>query len=375
MIPLTIKRRDPLAIVTGVTGQDGSYLSEHLLSQGYRVIGIGRRSSVDNTERIQHLKDSPSFKLVEGDVTDPSGINNLIASTRPQEFYNLAAQSHVGTSFNQPCVTFDINAMGVINILESIRNHSPNTKFYQASTSEMFGKNYSEAGDGNNKFQNEETPFSPQSPYAVAKIAAHESVGLYRRAYGLHASCGILFNHESERRGENFVTRKITKWIGRYIAWLNQDILATKDCNNSYTKDYNNFLHKSDCIEPFPKLRLGNFDSFRDWGHAEDYVKAMHLMLKQEEADDYVIATGRTYSVKEFLDIAFSSAGIHDWSNLVVQDPEFMRPAEVDYLCGCPKKAKEKLGWEPEVSFEQLVSRMVNYDISSEETENKAFQY
>ncbi len=372
MIPrLTLKRRDPVAIVTGVTGQDGSYLSEHLISKGYKVIGVGRRSSVDNTERIRHLKQSPSFKLVEGDVTDPSGVNNLITSFEPDEFYNLAAQSHVGTSFNQPCATFDINAVGVINILESIRNHSPDTRFYQASTSEMFGKNYSEAGDGNNKFQNESTPFSPQSPYAVAKIAAHESVGLYRRAYGLHASCGILFNHESERRGENFVTRKITKWIGKYIAWLDQDILSDVS-GPKYDKE--NYLYKEESA--FPKLRLGNFDSFRDWGHAEDYVKAMHLMLQQEEADDYVIATGKTYSVKEFLDIAFSSAGIHDWSNLVVQDPEFMRPAEVDYLCGCPKKAKEKLGWEPEVSFEQLVSRMVNHDISSEKSiQCKAFQY
>jgi len=375
MIPIKFKRRNKVAVVTGATGQDGSYLCEYLLNKGYFVVGVCRRSSVDNTERIKHLKDESYFRIVEGDITDPSSVNSLITEFRPEEFYNLAAQSHVGTSFSQPCATFDIDAIGVINILEAIRNINPSTKFYQASTSEMFGRNYSGSGEGNNKFQNEETPFSPQSPYAVAKIAAHESVGLYRRAYDLHASCGILFNHESERRGENFVTRKITKWIGRYIAWLNQDILSTTDCNNSCSKDYNNFLYKSDCIEAFPKLRLGNFDSFRDWGHAEDYVKAMYLMLQQESPDDYVIATGKTYSVKEFLDIAFSSAGIHDWSNLVVQDPEFMRPAEVDYLCGCPKKAKEKLGWEPEVSFEQLVSRMVNYDISSEKTTNKAFQY
>ena len=255
----------------------------------------------------------------------------------PHEVYNLAAQSHVGTSFKQPSYTSQVNLQGPINFLESIRLLSPSTKFYQASTSEMFGKNYEEfAGT---KYQKETTPFVPQSPYAVAKLAAHEMVRIYRDSYGLFACCGILFNHESERRGENFVTRKITKWIGEFVA-SGQD-------------------------EDFPALRLGNLDAHRDWGHAQDYVDAMYLMLQQDEPEDYVIATSETHSVREFLTEAFNEIGIPNFEPHVVIDPEFYRPCEVDWLLGHTGKARQQLDWRPKVSFPELVQRMVRSDIDA----------
>ena len=328
------------AVVFGVTGQDGSYLTDLLLSKDYRVVGVARRSSVDTTERLdQNIKNS-NFTLIEGDITDGFCVSDIINKYEPDEVYNLAAQSHVGTSFKQPTLTWDVTGGGCLNILEAIRV-SPrvdNIRFYQASSSEMFGKNFTLTDDG--KYQDEDTAFMPQSPYAIAKLAAHHLVRNYRDSYGIHASSGILFNHESERRGENFVTRKITKWIGKFVA-------SGKD-------------------ENFPKLRLGNLQARRDWGHAKDYVRGMWLMLQQEEPDDYVIATGETHSVEEFLECSFGYAGIDNWSEYVYIDPEFFRPAEVDYLLGNPTKARRKLGWEPEIKFRRLAELMTEADIDEE---------
>ena len=327
-----------IAIVTGATGQDGSYLSELLLDKGYTVVGLRRRSSSEKgLERIEHLLNNDNFKLVEADITDSGCVNSLISEYMPHEVYNLAAQSHVGTSFKQPSYTSQVNLQGPINFLEAIRLLSPSTKFYQASTSEMFGKNYEVFAD--TKYQKETTPFVPQSPYAVAKLAAHEMVRIYRDSYDLFACCGILFNHESERRGENFVTRKITKWIGEFVA-SGQD-------------------------EDFPALRLGNLDAHRDWGHAQDYVDAMYLMLQQDEPEDYVIATSETHSVREFLTEAFNEIGISNFEPHVVIDPEFYRPCEVDWLLGHTGKARQQLGWRPKVSFPELVQRMVRSDIDA----------
>jgi GDPmannose 4,6-dehydratase len=322
------------AIVTGITGQDGSYLAESLLQRGYGVVGLYRRTSSINFERIKNIINHPRLILEEFDLTDPSDCTDIITKHRPKEFYNLAAQSHVATSFKQPTTTFEIDAVGVINILENIRKFSSTTRFYQASTSEMFGRNYSVDSDGN-KYQNEETSLLPQSPYAVAKLASHRMVQIYREAYNLYCCSGILFNHESPRRGENFVTRKITRYVGRLA-------------NNK--------------LQPDEKLRLGNIKAVRDWGHAKDYVEAMRLMLSCDKADDFVISTGQCYSVEQFLQIAFGLIK-KDWNNYVVIDPEFYRPAEVDYLRGNSDKAKKLLGWEPKIPFEDLVKDMVNQDI------------
>ena len=329
---------DKTALITGITGQDGSYLAEFLLQKQYKVIGLHRRSSVNNFERIKGFKGHKDFTLQEFDLTDPSNVITTISKYKPGEFYNLAAQSHVGTSFNQPTTTFEIDTVGVVNILEAIRNYSPKTKFYQASTSEMFGRSYDTDKKGE-KYQDENTVLLPQSPYGVAKVASHQMVQIYREAYGIHANSGILFNHESPRRGENFVTRKITKWIGEFV-------------NNGRSKD-------------FPKLRLGNLEAKRDWGHAKDYVRAMWMMLQQPNPDDFVICTERTCTISQFLDRAFELIGIEDWTDYVVQDPEFYRPAEVEYLRGINKKARKVLGWYPAINFEDLVEDMVNSDIQS----------
>ena len=329
------------AIIFGITGQDGSYLAELLLKKGYEVVGITRRVSVPTLNRITHIL--PKIKIIEGDITDAFSVSNVIKEEAPDEIYNLAAQSHVGTSFKQPSLTWDVTAGGVLNILEAIRysGRKDDIKFYQASSSEMFGKNYNlrEGLAEMIKYQDEKTPFMPQSPYAIAKLAAHHLVRNYRDSYGIFACSGILFNHESERRGEKFVTRKITKWIGEFVA--------------------------SGMDTEFPALRLGNLDAKRDWGHAEDYVRGMWEMLQHETPNDYVVATGETHSVREFLDIAFRHIGIDDWDHFVVIDPEFYRPAEVDYLLGIPAKAKRVLGWEPEISFQQLVERMVDSDVEA----------
>ncbi len=328
------------AIIFGVTGQDGSYLTDLLLSKDYEVVGVARRSSVDTTERLGQNIKNKNFTLVEGDITDAFCVSDIINKFEPDEVYNLAAQSHVGTSFKQPTLTWDVTGGGCLNILEAIRV-SPRVndiRFYQASSSEMFGKNFTLTEDG--KYQDENTAFMPQSPYAIAKLAAHHLVRNYRDSYGIYASSGILFNHESERRGENFVTRKITKWIGRFLA-------SGKD-------------------ENFPKLGLGNLKARRDWGHAKDYVQAMWLMLQKETADDYVVATGETHSVEDFLEYSFKYAGLGDWDQYVYIDPEFFRPAEVDYLLGNPTKAAEELGWEPQIKFQELAHRMVEADINEE---------
>ena len=328
------------AIIFGVTGQDGSHLADLLLSKDYDVVGVARRSSVDTTLRIKHLSDNSSFSLVHGDITDASSVINILRNNSDvNEVYNLAAQSHVGVSFKQPGLTWDITGKGCLNILQSIVDLGMDCRFYQASSSEMFGDSYDVDEDGN-KYQNEETKFLPQSPYAIAKCAAHYLVRLFREAYGLHASAGILFNHEGERRGENFVTRKITKWIGDWS-------------KTGYDKN-------------FPKLRLGNLDAFRDWGYAGDYVEAMHLMLQEDVADDYVICTGKTYTIREFLDEAFGYINIDDWSEHVVVDPEFYRPAEVDYLRGDCSKANNKLGWTAKNDLKGLVTIMMEHDLNEE---------
>jgi GDPmannose 4,6-dehydratase len=329
------------AIITGVTGQDGSHLADLLLDKGYEVVGVARRSSTDSTSRIKHLANNSKFHIVEGDITDYSSMIRVLLNHARNggEFYNLAAQSHVAVSFKQPGLTWDITGKGCMNILQAIVDTGLTrmVKFYQASSSEMFGKNYDEING--EKVQKETTRFLPQSPYAIAKCAAHEAVRLYRDAYGVHASAGILFNHEGPRRGETFVTRKITKWIGDFV--------------------------KSGKDPSFPQLRLGNLEAFRDWGYAGDYVDAMWRMLQQQTPDDYVVCTGETHTIKEFLDVAFKYIGISDWSTLVVQDPEFYRPAEVDYLKGDNTKARLKLGWKPQTSFNQLVEMMLQHDLQN----------
>jgi GDPmannose 4,6-dehydratase len=322
------------AIITGITGQDGSYLSELLLEKNYNVIGLYRRSSSYHFERIQNILNHPHLTLLEFDLTDPSSISNIINKYQPDEFYNLAAMSHVATSFDQPVTTFDVNTMGVLHILESIRTLSSATKFYQASTSEMFGKNYNTDFDGN-KYQDENTVLMPQSPYAVSKVASHNLVRIYRDAYNIFACSGILFNHEGPRRGENFLTRKVTKYIGKLV--------------NNKTND---------------TLKLGNLQAYRDWGHAKDYVKAMYLMLQNDEPDDYVVCTGSTQKVLDFVIRAFEIVDL-DYKKYVEIDPLLYRPAEVDYLCGRSLKAQKVLGWKLETTFDDLVNEMVHSDITS----------
>lgn len=338
-----------IALITGITGQDGSYLAEYLLDKNEysKIIGLNRRVSISNTSRINHFLHNPKFSLEEYDLTDPSSVNDLINKYQPDEFYNLAAQSHVATSFKQPSTTLCVNTIGVINILESIIKYSKHTKFYQASTSEMFGYEFSIKEVYENdilyieKFQDETTPFNPQSPYGVSKLASHNLVRIYRDGYGLFGSCGILFNHESPRRGVNFVTKKITNYIGKL-----QNGLANE------------------------KLKLGNIKSCRDWGHAKDYVRAMYMMLQHNEPDDFVVATGDTYSIEDFLEISFGIIN-KDYNDYIEIDQNLYRPAEVDYLRGQSEKAKQILNWTPEISFEALVQDMVNYDIQYYRVKNK----
>jgi GDPmannose 4,6-dehydratase len=312
------------ALITGITGQDGSYLAELLLDKGYRVVGMTRRTSTDVHERIQHIFDDIEF--VSGDLLDQTSITTIVDKVRPDEVYNLAAQSFVPASWSQPVLTGEFTALGVTRVLEAIRAVNPKIRFYQASSSEMFGKVQRVP-------QNEETPFYPRSPYGVAKVYGHWITVNYRESYDMFAVSGILFNHESPRRGKEFVTRKITDGVARIKLGLQKELL------------------------------LGNLDAQRDWGFAGDYVRAMWLMLQQDHADDYVIATGRTHSVREFCRIAFDCAGLGSYEEYVRMDPRFMRPAEVDLLIGDPAKAHRVLGWEPEVSFEQLVDLMVQADI------------
>ena len=348
------------AIIFGVTGQDGSYLTELLLEKGYEVVGVQRRASTNNTERLTALLENDRFKLIEGDVTDFISVSGIINDNQPDEVYNLAAQSHVATSFNEPLHTWRVDAEGPFNILESVRRYCFKAKVYQASTSEMFGSVVDPDG-----YQRETTAFSPQSPYAIAKLAAHHKTRLSREAYGMYACSGILFNHESERRGEKFVSRKITKWVAEFNNWI-------KDENKPFdaVSDPNNIISVMHPDRHFPKLRLGNLDAARDWGYAPDYVKAMWMMLQQEKADDYVIATGTSRTVRDFVRIAFDFIGIKEWENLLVVDPEFYRPAEVEFLHGDYNKAKSEIGWSPEIPFNEMVRRMVEYDIEKSACQN-----
>jgi len=327
---------DKTALITGTTGQDGSYLAEFLLDKGYRVYGLIRRSSVDTTERIAHFQHHPKFELVEGDITDATCMNRIISGIQPNEVYNLAAMSHVGASFDQPITTCQIDAVGPLNILEAIRQSSPNTKFYQASTSELFGDTLIAP-------QNEETTMLPNSPYAVAKLYAHQLVGLYRRAYGIYACAGILFNHESERRGQDFVTRKITKYVANLQNWMDRNT---------------GFPRKDVDVVP---LALGNIEAKRDWSHAEDMVRGMWMMMQQEKPQDFVLGSGKTHTVKQFLDMAFGSIGLN-YEDYIVIDPKFYRPVDVNLLHADPSKAKEVLGWEPHIGLDELVDRMVQSD-------------
>tara|TARA_B100001939_G_scaffold343274_1_gene355703 strand:+ start:3466 stop:4560 length:1095 start_codon:yes stop_codon:yes gene_type:complete len=347
------------ALIYGATGQDGSYLCEFLLEKDYKVIAVSRRTSFDNTTRLNHLLlYNQSLILERGDVTDSGSIYRLLNKYKPQEVYNLAAQSQVWTSFEQPQLTWDVTANGCMNILEVIRNmpEADRPKFYQASSSEMFGDSY-------NAFnrQDEETRFNPQSPYAIAKLSAHHSVALYRQSYGLFACGGILFNHESERRGEHFVSRKITRWIGDFVWWCEKQGLDPSRAHFDLDFEDEDYIHSN--REEFPKLKLGNLKAKRDWGHAEDYVRAMWLMLQHEEPDDFVIATGATHEITDFLEEAFSCIGLDQYQKFIRIDSDLFRPSEVPYLRGSANKAKTQLGWMPSISFEELVSRMVEHDI------------
>jgi GDPmannose 4,6-dehydratase len=417
------------ALIFGVTGQDGSYLAEHLLGLGYHVIGVRRRTSVPNTGRVDHLAGEPRFKLICGDVTDAASVSQVVwqawqkacmewkrslqtdpkADNTPRlEVYNLAAQSQVKVSFDEPLHTTQATYLGCLNILEAVRRldvRKEHVRFYQASSSEMFGSAYTvdrEDGEGytehyqtdyrlerpeeisrkeSEPYQDEWTPFLPCSPYAIAKLAAHHAVRLYRDSYGLFACSGILFNHESERRGEEFVTRKITRYAAEFARWkakVEREETGGVSFDHQVSPDDVSVIRLNRNGEPyghkdswlfgpkFPKLRLGNLDASRDWGHAEDYVRAMRLMLQQERADDFVICTGQTHTVREFLLAAFKAAGL-EAENVeslpVVIDPALYRPSEVPFLRGDCSKARRVLGWEPKVSFEELVRRMVYSDM------------
>jgi len=314
----------PKALITGITGQDGSYLAELLLEKGYDVHGLVRRVSTFNTQRIDHIRERISLHY--GDLVDSSSLRQVVEKVEPDEVYHLAAQSHVRVSFDQPEYTTDVTATGTLRLLEALRLSSPKAKFYQASSSELYGK-VEEIP------QTETTRFHPRSPYAVAKAYAFYITQNYREAYGMFACNGILFNHESPRRGENFVTRKITRAVGRIAAGTQK------------------------------KVALGNLDAKRDWGFAGDYVVAMWRMMQEPTSDDYVVATGETHSVTEFLELAFARAGL-DWKEHVETDPRHMRPSEVDLLLGDPRRARERFGWEPKVTFKGLVEMMVDADIA-----------
>jgi len=311
------------ALITGVTGQDGSYLAEFLLAKGYEVYGLVRRSSLEKFDRIQLCMDR--INLVEGDLTDQSSLDHVIQAAQPDEVYNLAAQSFVPASWSQPVLTADVTGLGVVRVLEAIRKHQPKAKFLQASSSEMFGKVQESP-------QNEATRFYPRSPYGAAKVFGHHITVNYRESYGVFACSAISFNHESPRRGLEFVTRKVTHQVARIKCGLAS------------------------------KLLMGNLEAERDWGFAGDYVKVMWMMLQQPQAEDYVIATGETHSVQELLETAFSAAGL-DWHKHVEIDPKLIRPAEVDHLCGNSTKLRDRLGWTPTTSFTQLIEMMVAADL------------
>ena len=317
-----------IALVTGITGQDGAYISDLLLKNNYKVYGFIPRRVNQSYENLSYLNILDKLSFVFGDLTDPSSINNAIKTIRPDEVYNLGAMSFVGHSWVQPIYTTEVNALGTLHFLEAIKNFSPETSFYQASTSEMYGNNWDE-----DLYQRESTNFRPRSPYGTAKVFAHNTAVNYRESYGLNVCCGILFNHESPLRGLEFVTRKVTDAVAKI------------------------YLGKQQHVE------LGNLDAKRDWGFAGDYVKAMHQMTSQKLNDDFVVATGTLYSIDDLLRVSFGAVNIEDYSKYVKVNPDFIRPAEVPYLRGDYSKAKEKLGWEPETSFESMVCEMVSADL------------
>ncbi len=322
------------ALITGVLGQDGAYLAKLLLEKGYKVHGFIRRYSRPTFENLDDLGIANEIDYQTGDMTDECSLNNIVNVIRPDELYNLAAQSFVGISWDQPKFTTEVNALGVLHLLNAVKNFSPTTKFYQASTSEMFGNSHTDHR------QNEDTPFQPVSPYAIAKLYAYWITNNYKQSFGLYCVNGILFNHESPLRGIEFVTRKISDGVARIKLGLADEI------------------------------RLGNLDSRRDWGFAGDFVEAMYLMMQQETPDNYVIATGKTHSIRDYLDIAFNHVGIGDWESYVKIDPRFKRPAELHALQGDAGKARETLGWQPKVAFEELVRMMVDADLKR--LENKS---
>jgi len=324
-----------VAFITGILGQDGPYLAKLLKEKDYKVYGMIRRYSKVNFDNLDFLGITKDIEYVEGDLTDKGSMMNLIKSIRPNEVYNLAAQSFVGSSWDQSELTTEINAMGVLYLLQSLKYFSPTTRFYQASTSEMFGAN------NVNGEQDENTPFHPRSPYGVSKVYGYWITVNFRESFNIFAANGILFNHESPIRGMQFVTRKVTDGVAKIKLGLADE------------------------------LRLGNLDAKRDWGFAGDYVEAMHLMLQQEDPDDYVVATGETHQVREFVEKAFAVVGISDWQKYVKQDPRFMRPAEVPLLKGNPAKAKSKLGWQPKVSYDELIKMMVDADLKRYESKIK----
>ena len=315
------------AFITGVTGQDGAYLCKLLLEKEYEVHGLVRRLSTPNYWRMEELGILDKINIVEGDLADEHSLSSIIKNIQPDEVYNLAAQSFVGTSWQQPIITTEVNTMGTLHMLNAVKLYSPKARFYQASTSEMYGNSHV------NNVQDEATPLHPRSPYAISKLAAHWLTINYRESFDMYACSGILFNHESPLRGIEFVTRKITDGVARIKLGLAKNIA------------------------------LGNLDAKRDWGYAGDYVEAMWLMLQQESPDDFVISTGETHSVREFLDAAFKEIGIDDWTPYVTQDPKMIRPSELHVLCGKSDKAKNELGWEPKVGYEELVRRMVVADL------------
>ena len=345
------------AIITGISGQDGSHLADLLLGKGYEVWGVKRRSSTDTTERVRHLATSQNFHLIEGDITDYSSVINILRTPEyVDEFYNLAAQSHVGTSFKQPALTWDATGQGVLNVLQALLDlNMLTTRFYQASSSEMFGSEYDVAADGT-KYQNEETKLMPNSPYAIAKVAAHHAVRMFRDAYDLHGSCGILFNHEGPRRGDNFVTKKITNWVQKYQDWLTTMGLKESDLDFSQERV---ITTKANSSIGFDKLGLGNLDAFRDWGYAGDYVEAMWMMLQQDYPDDYVVCTGKTATIRQFLELCSELSGLCGYENWTYIDPAFYRPSEVEYLRGDCTKAREKLGWTPKYDLRGLTKLML----------------
>ena len=343
------------AVVTGVNGQDGAYLAQLLLEKGYKVVGIRRRSSTDNLWRLRILEilDHPNLELVEGDITDFFSLLNIFKRHNPHEVYNLAAMSHVGVSFDQPKLTWDVTAQGAINVVDAALSNNPNVKVYQASTSEMMGSHFELIGG--DKVQNENTKMDGNSPYGCAKFAAHNYMRVLRESNQSYVCCGILYNHGSPLRGENFFERKVTKYVGELINFAYKTIGRPED-----VKFHDEHIEHNG--KSFPKLRLGDLSTFRDMGHSKDYVKAMWAMLQQDVPEDFIICTGVTFQMKDIVNEAFKYVGL-DWEKYTVIDPKFFRPREVEYLRGDCSKAKSKLNWEPEYDLPKMIAEMVDRDI------------